>query len=171
MSEQASMLVPLSLPRLLPPNVRLDPMSAWHVSGLLGSGLESSALPSRLRSISRSPEDLLGGLTDTLNAAGNQTISKLSLDIPKGQDAASPTSSSVHDVRSTLHQERGFSLSSILEGSKPTRPKMVSSEGKDQAVFGQIRVDRRPIESEAPHLDFRVSEVERRRPGRAATRG
>lgn len=75
-SSLASMYIPLSLPSYLPPYVRLDQTSQWHVSGLLSMAVESMTLPSRQKpsSIKRG---LFSDIEAALNVNGNQRIADL----------------------------------------------------------------------------------------------
>jgi hypothetical protein len=145
------MLVPLTLPGDRLSGIRVDPASSWHVSALLEVGLESAALPSRLRKASQQPTDLLGGLADMLNSAGNQTISKLHVAVTKGRDnsrrsAKTPQSTTQTDdaVSVGSSSSHGFSLSSfpeLLGGVRKTAT-AGDSERLPASVFGQILVQR-----------------------------
>ncbi|KAL8733133.1 MAG: hypothetical protein Q9166_002325 [cf. Caloplaca sp. 2 TL-2023] len=75
-SALASMYIPLAVPSYLPPYMRLEQSSQWHVSGLLSMAVESLTLPSRQK-----PGGLRRGLLSdfeaALNANGNQRIAEL----------------------------------------------------------------------------------------------
>jgi hypothetical protein len=78
---QASLVIPLALPRLSPYRVALDPLSSWHTSAVLATALETALLPSRLRD--RSKGDTLDTMTDLLNAMGKQTVATLHMNYPE----------------------------------------------------------------------------------------
>ncbi|KAK5664155.1 hypothetical protein OQA88_370 [Cercophora sp. LCS_1] len=75
--KQASIVVPLGLPRTLPGNLVLDQSSPWHVTGLWAAAVESVMLPARLKE--RTNTDTLGGMAETLNSMGKQSIAGLQL--------------------------------------------------------------------------------------------
>jgi len=75
--KQASIVVPVTLPRRLPKSILLDPASEWHRSALLVAAIESVTLPSRLKD--QANRDTLGSMADTLNAMGKQTVASLQM--------------------------------------------------------------------------------------------
>lgn len=80
-------MVPLAVPGRLSSKVRLDPASQWHTSALLAAAVESAMLPSRLRDPLR--RDTLGGMADTLNIMGKQTVVGLQMSFaPAGSEAS-----------------------------------------------------------------------------------
>ncbi|PHH58770.1 hypothetical protein CDD81_4594 [Ophiocordyceps australis] len=83
--DQASMLVPLCVPdeKDMPGGISLDRSSPWHISALLSTAAECAALPSRLRG----QPVFLHDMAQSINVAGNQAISSLSV-APGSADAA-----------------------------------------------------------------------------------
>lgn len=81
--EQASMLVPLTVPldSNLPPNVRLNHKSQWHTSALAATALETAGLASRAAAHGGSRYNL-GDLVDRLNTTGKQTLARLQMSVP-----------------------------------------------------------------------------------------
>jgi len=75
--KQATIVVPLAVPRPLLGSVALDYSSPWHASGLLAAAMESAMLPSRLKD--RANRDTLSGMAETLNAMGKQNIAGLQM--------------------------------------------------------------------------------------------
>ncbi|KAL8943898.1 MAG: hypothetical protein Q9216_000792 [Gyalolechia sp. 2 TL-2023] len=75
-STTGSMYIPLAVPSYLPPYVRVDQTSQWHVSGLLSMAVESMTLPSR-QIPGRLKRGLLSDMEAALNVNGNQTIADL----------------------------------------------------------------------------------------------
>ena len=75
-SAQASMFIPLSLPKLLPSYIQTNDSIEWHTSSLLSLAMESITLPSRLRPEGQK-RGLMADLQATLNTNGNQRISQL----------------------------------------------------------------------------------------------
>ncbi|KAL8720451.1 MAG: hypothetical protein Q9225_002676 [Loekoesia sp. 1 TL-2023] len=75
-SVMASMYIPLAIPLYLPPYIRLDQTSQWHVAGLFSMAVESMTVPTRQR-----PDSLKRGLLSdfeaALNVNGNQRIANL----------------------------------------------------------------------------------------------
>ena len=85
--KQASIIVPLAVPRTLPPSIALSPTSPWQTTALLASAMESATLPNRLKDPSN--RDTLGGMADGLNAMGKQSIAGLQMSFaPPPSDAA-----------------------------------------------------------------------------------
>lgn len=80
MSEQASMLVPLTTPTAgLPPNVHLTQDSAWQTSALLSTALETATFASRAKA---GPlRQTLGTIVDGLNLSGKQTMGRLQMSV------------------------------------------------------------------------------------------
>ena len=77
MSTQASMYIPLSLPRTqLSRHLHLDRSSQWHISALLSAALESATLPTRLRRDGQQ-RGFVDDLEAVLNVNGNQRIAQL----------------------------------------------------------------------------------------------
>ncbi|KAK0630824.1 tubulin domain-containing protein [Bombardia bombarda] len=75
--KQASIIVPLAVPRALPQSIQLDRSSPWHTSALLASAMESITLPTRLKSGPN--RDTLGNMADRLNAMGKQSVAGLQM--------------------------------------------------------------------------------------------
>ncbi|KAI8958976.1 tubulin nucleotide-binding domain-like protein [Daldinia sp. FL1419] len=85
-NSQASLVIPLALPETpLPPSVRLDPSSTWHVTALLAAAMESITLYTRLKTTDRAYSSNLGNMTDLLNVFGKQTIANLEMSISEPQ--------------------------------------------------------------------------------------
>ncbi|KAI0851808.1 tubulin nucleotide-binding domain-like protein [Daldinia vernicosa] len=81
-NSHASLTIPLALPETpLPPSVRLDPTSTWHVTALFAAALESITLPTRLKTSDHVHSSNLGNMTDLLNVFGKQTIANLEISI------------------------------------------------------------------------------------------
>lgn len=75
-SEQASMFVPLALPKRLLSEVDLDRSSLWHTAGFLSAAVESVTMPTRLKEIeARSPTML--DWQDKLSSGGKRGIAAL----------------------------------------------------------------------------------------------
>lgn len=74
---QASIVVPLGLPRRVPGNVVVDASSQWHVAGLWAAAVESVMLPARLKE--RRNMDTLEGMAEMLNPMGKQSIAGLQM--------------------------------------------------------------------------------------------
>lgn len=73
----ASMYVPMSIPPTqLPQYVHFDRNSQWHTSALLSAALESTTLPTRLRSDTQR-RGFIDDLEAALNVNGNQRIAQL----------------------------------------------------------------------------------------------
>ncbi|KAH7038055.1 misato segment II myosin-like domain-containing protein [Microdochium trichocladiopsis] len=89
LSSQASLIVPLAVPQVgLPPSIRLDPSSPWHVGALFAAALESTTLYSRLRALGSVNSTSFGTITDLLNVYGKQTIASLSMAVVDPQTQA-----------------------------------------------------------------------------------
>ncbi|OTB08439.1 hypothetical protein M426DRAFT_183872 [Hypoxylon sp. CI-4A] len=87
-NSQASLVVPIALPDVsLPPTVRLDPSSPWHVSALFAAAIESITLYTRLRTSDHVYSSNLGNMTDLLNVFGKQTIANLEMSISEAPEA------------------------------------------------------------------------------------
>ena len=75
-SAMVSMYIPLAVPSYLPPYIRLDRHSQWHVAGLLSMAVESMTPPTRQK-----PNNLKRGFLSDIEAAlnvnGNQRIAGL----------------------------------------------------------------------------------------------
>ncbi|CAP68765.1 uncharacterized protein PODANS_7_7330 [Podospora anserina S mat+] len=75
----SSILVPLSLPSLLPPSLtNFDPTSPWHTTALFSSAVESALLPSRLRG---QKKETLNTIIETLDLTGKQKVAGLQFSI------------------------------------------------------------------------------------------
>ncbi|KFA65378.1 hypothetical protein S40285_00415 [Stachybotrys chlorohalonatus IBT 40285] len=80
--EQASMIVPLSVPEGDMPNgVTLDPSSPWHTSALMATAVESATLPSRLVQGASQQPGSLQEIADNLNSTGNHTLASMSMSV------------------------------------------------------------------------------------------
>ncbi|KAK1769208.1 tubulin nucleotide-binding domain-like protein [Phialemonium atrogriseum] len=121
--KNASIIVPITLPRLLGSHVALDPSSHWHTSAVVAAALESATLPSRLKD--RENRDTLGGMADLLNTMGNQSIANLQMSIDPQTTQDSPDvrmreAVSGEDAESEgLHLDLDFSPSDQLESRRP----------------------------------------------------
>lgn len=100
-SSLISMYVPLAIPSYLPPSVRLDRTSRWHVSGLLSMAVESMTLPSRQKPGSFK-RGLLSDLEAALDVNGNQRVADLQcsiIDAPSQHQSTKGVSEAVKDAR------------------------------------------------------------------------
>lgn len=79
LNSQASLVVPLALPRSLPSNLQLDASSPWNVAALLSAALESTTLYTRLKTTDRANSSSLGNIADLLNVFGKQAIANLEM--------------------------------------------------------------------------------------------
>jgi protein misato len=79
--EQATMLVPLSVPAAkdLPPNIRFDSQSPWHTSALLSTAVETAGFSSR--ATSKGGRETLGDVAARLNTGGKQSLSRLQMSV------------------------------------------------------------------------------------------
>ncbi|KAL8839002.1 MAG: hypothetical protein Q9170_001933 [Blastenia crenularia] len=93
-STMVSMYIPLAIPSYLPPYIRLNQTSQWHISGLLSMAVESMTLPSRHRpgSVRRG---FLSDIESALNVNGNQKIAGLECSViePSSQQRSTQDSS------------------------------------------------------------------------------
>ena len=80
LSGQASMFVPLSVPKSLPTSVRLDRSSLWYSAGFLSAIVESAAMPTRLRE-SSVRVSTFRDWQDALGAGGRRTVAGLAWDL------------------------------------------------------------------------------------------
>lgn len=78
----ASMYIPLAVPSYLPPYIRIDPASQWHIAGLLSIAVESITLPSRQKP-NCLKRGLLSDMESSLNVNGNQVIAELQCSLGK----------------------------------------------------------------------------------------
>lgn len=121
----ASMVVPVSLPERLPGRISLDPASPWHVSGVMGTAVESALLPTRLASKPGLQPSSMWDVAEGLNTTGTQTLAKLKMTIG---DAASNSSKS-EDEDDTRDQVNFLGLGQ-MKGSLP--------RSKRTRLFGQV---------------------------------
>ncbi|KAL2753837.1 hypothetical protein ACRALDRAFT_1064949 [Sodiomyces alcalophilus JCM 7366] len=99
-SNQASMLVPISLPEgLLPSNTCVARNSPWELSALMSTALETAGLASRLRQaeVRRS----LGDVVARINTNGRQAIARLRMTPSELKEAP-------HEVDPQLSPQRGY---------------------------------------------------------------
>ncbi|KAF2756997.1 tubulin nucleotide-binding domain-like protein [Pseudovirgaria hyperparasitica] len=83
----ASLYVPLtSQPLRSPSYLTYDPGSAWHVSALQATALETAAFSSRLRPASNTRRGMFQDMEEITNSGGNRNVAKLEMSI---QDAES----------------------------------------------------------------------------------
>ncbi|KXJ94627.1 tubulin domain-domain-containing protein [Microdochium bolleyi] len=79
-NSQASLVVPLALPQTgLPPSLRINSSSPWHVGALFAAAIESTTLYTRLRATGSVNSTTFGTMTDLLNVHGKQTIASMSM--------------------------------------------------------------------------------------------
>jgi Tubulin domain len=83
----ASMLVPVTVPRVLPDSVNLQPEAQWHTSALLCGGIESITLPTRMKSEDGLPPPRLGEWEAMLCDAGRRRVAALKYGIIPQQDS------------------------------------------------------------------------------------
>ncbi|KAL9594577.1 MAG: hypothetical protein Q9219_006961 [cf. Caloplaca sp. 3 TL-2023] len=119
-ASMASMYVPLTVPKYLPPYVRLDLSSQWHIAALFSMAVESMTLPTRQRSGSLK-RGSLSDLEAVLNVNGNQRIADLqcsnfepSLQHPTTEKA----SGAANDSRTPLHHSRGVMYEDEAEAER-----------------------------------------------------
>ena len=102
-SEQASLFLPLALPKKLPLDLELDSQVLWHTSGLLSAAVESATISTRLREGDRVPT--VQDWQDALSGGGRRPIAALALDYDcsfesrpeKGQDTRMQNSDVLED--------------------------------------------------------------------------
>ena len=78
LSEQASLLVPLALPKRLPSDIKLDRRVLWHTSGLLSAAMESVTISTRIKEGERVPT--VQDWQDVLSGGGRRRIAALAFD-------------------------------------------------------------------------------------------
>lgn len=135
MCEQASMVVPLSIPDEpgLSSGTRLDSHSDWHTSALLSTALETAGFGSR--ATSEQSQQTLGDIASMLNLNGKQTLGRLQMSVTQAwtpKDADKNTRA-VPKPRSAPDLDL-FRLTGHL---KTKSPRSVT-----ESCFGQNRVSR-----------------------------
>ena len=146
-ASQASLFIPITIPSTLPSYVTLDPVSQWHVSGLLSTALESMTLPSRLKQQHESRENL-DQLASALNINGNQNIAKLRMSIDQKSELSGHYRSGRLEVHAQSNdfrmpsQDRHIDELSQEEEDDPTTLDMEffpaeTRSIKESHVFGQ----------------------------------
>lgn len=170
------MLVPLALPSApLPPSVRLDRSSPWHVSALLTAGLETATLSSRLRQVSDAVNGALWGLVGALNLSGRQSIAKLQFEIAQhtqdrrvGGDTRQPQRDESPGEAQALELEHGIALSTVLDYAS-SRQGGLADDARETLAFGQIKTSRSGGTTALSISNQPVSShLERRLPGRSS---
>lgn len=121
----ASMVVPVSVPERLPSRITIDPASPWHVSGVMGTAIESALLQTRLSSRSGLQPASMWDVADGLNTTGTQTLSRLRMTVG---DAALESSKEEEEDHS--HDQVDFFGLGQMKGSL--------SRSKRNRIFGQV---------------------------------
>lgn len=130
-SSSASMTVPLSLPESrLPPNVQIDTTSAWQVSAVFATAIETATLQSRISAKSSSRATSLWNMTEGLNTGGNQTMCRMTMRV-------GPSS---HRLDSDENDGDDTSLDLYGVG----RLKSSTEHPRRGRVFGQLSTSRGP---------------------------
>lgn len=177
-SSQASVYIPITLPsNPLPPYIKMDPGSQWHVSGLFSTALETMTLPSRLRS-RNGQRETLDQLASAINVNGNQNIAKLQMSIinkPESEQA-NGTSYTVEQQDIRMRESKGhyasdhsedlapFDMSFFPSSDLPTGVRGPKST-KGTHIFGQVESSRGSdlSENDDARHDFDGQERGRRR--------
>lgn len=179
-SSLASMYIPLAVPPYLPPYVRMDGTSQWHVSGLLSMAVESMTLPSRQKPGSIR-QGLFGNMEAALNVNGNQKVAdfQCSLIDPSSQQPNTDTkwkSEAIKDCRTSAADGRDLVYEDEIEKAH-SRLDMSFSIGrssdtalsirqwqKAKHVFSKVESIRglRPPERETGEEDEAISRKRRR---------
>ncbi|KAI2626647.1 tubulin nucleotide-binding domain-like protein [Hypoxylon sp. NC1633] len=170
LNSQASLIIPLALPESpLPPTVRLDPSSRWHVSALLAAALESVTLYTRIRTTDRVYSSTLGNMTDLLNVFGKQTIANLEMSI---SEPAKPRQNGGANGNSNGLNGRGENVDGLYEDNEDSesgsqrRAKTLDIDlssphdlyldpnrrRRKRHVFSQVLADRGPQNEELAHV-------------------
>ncbi|KAK3692220.1 tubulin nucleotide-binding domain-like protein, partial [Podospora appendiculata] len=176
--KQASIIVPLTLPRPLPRSVSLDPSSEWHTSALFAAAIESVTLPMRLRDTSN--RVTMAQMEDMLNTTGKQSVAGLQMSFAQQPDEDSPSDSrhrpaaaatgragdgfvGGEDSSEGLHLDLDFSTSEQLESSG----RMNGFHHKKPRLFSQV-VTLRGYENDDAE-DVEMSGQDEREPRRSAS--
>ncbi|KAL2017127.1 hypothetical protein VTK56DRAFT_2549 [Thermocarpiscus australiensis] len=130
--KQASIVVPLAVPDLLPRSIQLDAASQWHTSALLASAVESAMLPSRMKDPAK--RGTLGDMAEVLNAMGKQSVAamQMSFDRPEavGRRDTNQRTLSEEELSEGMQLDIRFSPSDQLESSSRSngysRPRVFS---------------------------------------------
>lgn len=179
-SSLASMYIPLAVPPYLPPYVRMDVTSQWHVSGLLSMAVESMTLPSRQKS-SSIRQGLFRNMEAALNVNGNQKVADFQCSIidPSSQQPNTNTnwkSEAIKDCRTPAADGRDLVYEDEIEKAdsrldmsfstgKPSQTALsIRQWEKGQHVFGKVESIRglRPPEREMGEEDEAISRKRRR---------
>ncbi|CAG8955192.1 hypothetical protein HYFRA_00007208 [Hymenoscyphus fraxineus] len=152
-SPQSSVFVPLTVPSgILPPYMKLNLQSEWHISALLATAVESVSLPSRLK-LQNSSRETLSLLENSLNINGNQTIAKLQMSVDQ-KDAANGVQNGDAPLLSESTDSRIFSQADASTDSETKNLDMefFPTGGEEQVrgprrskkvhVFGQTELSR-----------------------------
>ncbi|KAL9031268.1 MAG: hypothetical protein Q9196_000706 [Gyalolechia fulgens] len=177
-STTGSMYVPLAVPSYLPPYVRLDQTSYWHIAGLLSMAVESMTLPSRQK-----PDYLKRGLLSDMEAAlnvnGNQTIadlqcsavesSLLSRTAEEASNAAGDSRTPTSSMKKLMYEDEVEKANSKLDitfsAGKPSQTALSLRQWeKANHVFGKVESLRGvpPPEPETDDVDRFLSRKRRR---------
>ncbi|KAK0623580.1 tubulin domain-containing protein [Immersiella caudata] len=139
--KQASIVVPLALPRSLPSTLSLDPNSPWHASALLASAIETATLPSRLKD--RTNYDSLADMAATLNTMGKQTIAGLQMSFSSPAHESSSTDTRRNNKLTEDEMTEGVTLDIKFTPSDqldPTYSRRNEFSNKTSKVFSQLIV-------------------------------
>ncbi|KAI4174028.1 MAG: hypothetical protein LQ343_002591 [Gyalolechia ehrenbergii] len=172
-STTGSMYVPLAVPSYLPPYVRVDQTSQWHISGLLSIAVESMTLPSRLK-LDRPKRGHLSDMEAALNVNGNQTIADLQCSAV--EYTAKEVSKAAGDCRTSISIMEGLvyedeiekansKLDMTFSTSKPSQTALSLRQWeKANHVFGKVESLRGapPPDSEVDKEDRALSCKRRR---------
>ena len=77
-AQNASIYVPLALPRTLPPSINIDRNVLWHTAGLFSAAAESAALPTRLTDSASARTTTLQDWDDLISGGGRRRVANLS---------------------------------------------------------------------------------------------
>ncbi|KAK0738441.1 tubulin domain-containing protein [Schizothecium vesticola] len=138
---QASLVVPLALPKVFPRGVGVERGSAWHTMGLLAAAWESVTLPTRLRE--GEGRTRWGEVADGLNVMGRQTVAGLQMSVePAGEGEGDGTEPRRGKRLSEEEQNEGAVLDMRFEPSyqlDQVRGRMNGlGGGKTSKVFSQV---------------------------------
>lgn len=144
-SSLASMIVPISLSERLPGRIDIDPASPWHVSGVMGTAIESALLPTRMAARSGLQASSMWDAVDGLNTTGTQTLARLRMTV--GDAASASPDPQDHDQDHSHDQVDFFGLGQMKGSlSQPKRNRMFgrlsclrgsSSNDEDTPVDGR----------------------------------
>ncbi|KAH6661651.1 dml-1 [Plectosphaerella plurivora] len=150
MCEQATMLVPLSIPAAkdLSPNIRLGSQSPWQTSALLSTAVETAGFASR--TTSKRGRETLGDIAASLNTGGKQTLSRLEMTVSQAwspNEDTQSTSFTSPELDSALDVDL-FRLTSGQWPSRTTRPTAKKCFGQSWALRAMSGVQNNNDEDE-----------------------